>query len=290
MAALRCFFVSDLHGRPARLRSLWAAVLAEQPAAVFIGGDLLPPGVLAAESREDEGACAIQRLFGMPLRRLRDELGSAYPSVFAILGNDDPRIEEGGALELARDGLWEYMHGRRAEWAGFEVFGYNCVPPTPFRLKDWERYDVSRFVDPGSVSPEDGWRTVPVAIHDIRWATIQRDLSTLVGEGALDQAILLLHAPPYASSLDRAALDGVAISHVPLDVHVGSIAVARLIESRHPRLTLHGHVHESARITGAWREQIGRTIALSAAHDGPELALVRFDPQLPADATRELVC
>jgi hypothetical protein len=48
-------------------------------------------------------------------------------------------------------------------------------------------------------------------------------------------------------------------------------------------------VHESARLTGAWRDRIGRTVCLSAAHDGPELALVRFRLDDPAVATRELV-
>ena len=75
----------------------------------------------------------------------------------------------------------------------------------------------------------------------------------------------------------------------PLDVHVGSIAVKRLIEARRPLLTLHGHVHESARLTGSWREQIGPTWAFSAAHDGPELALIRFTPDHPAAATRTLL-
>jgi len=56
-----------------------------------------------------------------------------------------------------------------------------------------------------------------------------------------------------------------------------------------PLVTLHGHVHESARITGAWRESSGRTVMLGAAHDGPELALVRFDPSRPRKATRELI-
>jgi len=35
---------------------------------------------------------------------------------------------------------------------------------------------------------------------------------------------------------------------------VGSIAVRRFIEERQPLLTLHGHIHESARLTGDWRE------------------------------------
>jgi uncharacterized protein len=76
---------------------------------------------------------------------------------------------------------------------------------------------------------------------------------------------------------------------VPLDVHVGSIAVRRFIEARQPSVTLHGHIHESARLTGAWQDRIGRTVLLSAAHDGPELALVRFDPERPDAATRDLI-
>ncbi len=75
----------------------------------------------------------------------------------------------------------------------------------------------------------------------------------------------------------------------PLDVHVGSIAIRRFIQDRQPWITLHGHVHESARLTGSWRDRLGRTHLFSAAHDGEELALVRFDPENPADATRELI-
>ena len=169
------------------------------------------------------------------------------------------------------------------------VYGYACVPPTPFRLKDWERYDVSRYVDPGCVSPEEGHRSVAAPEEDVRWGTIADDLERLAGGEPLSSAVLLCHAPPYGSLLDRAALDGRSVDHVPLDPHVGSIAVRRFIEARQPLLTLHGHVHESARLTGAWRDRIGRTVCLSAAHDGDELALVRVDLEAPEGATRELV-
>ena len=69
---------------------------------------------------------------------------------------------------------------------------------------------------------------------------------------------------------------------------MGSIAIRRFIEARQPRLTLHGHIHESARLTGSWRDGIGRTVMLSAAHDGPELALVRIDLEATEGAAREL--
>jgi Icc-related predicted phosphoesterase len=155
--------------------------------------------------------------------------------------------------------------------------------------KDWERYDVSRYVDPGCVSPEEGFRSVPVSVDTIRHETIADDLNRLIGGRPCERAIFLLHSPPHDCLLDRAALDGRMIDHAPLDVHVGSIAVRRMIESQGPLLTLHGHIHESARLTGAWRDRIGRTHLFSAAHDGPELALIRFDLDQLDDATRELI-
>jgi Icc-related predicted phosphoesterase len=77
--------------------------------------------------------------------------------------------------------------------------------------------------------------------------------------------------------------------HVPLDVHVGSIAIQRFIEERQPMLTLHGHIHESTRLTGAWQEQFGNTLSFNAAHDGPELSLIRFHLNRPGEAVRLLV-
>lgn len=276
-----CFFVSDLHGSHGRYERLAAAISRERPAAVFLGGDLLPHAMSAPGFLVEY---VIPRF-----ERLRAELGPAYPRVFLIFGNDDPRAEEAAAEEAAGRGLWGYAHYRRTPWDGLTVVGYAYVPPTPFRLKDWERYDVSHYVEPGCSDPAEGWHTAPVPEHERRHATIQDDLEHLTAGVDMGHAILLIHTPPYHTALDRAALDGKSVDHAPLDVHVGSIAVRRFIETGQPLLTLHGHVHESARLTGSWRERIGRTHALSAAHDGPELALVRFDPNDPAGATRELL-
>lgn len=220
--------------------------------------------------------------------RARDALGEDYPEVFVILGNDDPRSEEKHFLAAESQRVWHYTHERRLALNGFPVYGFAYVPPTPFLLKDWERYDVSRYVPPGCVSPEEGIRTVSTDKSAIRWGTIHKNLAALAGEDPLDRAVFLFHTPPSDTLLDRAALDGKTYEHVALDVHVGSIAVKRFIEKRQPLLTLHGHVHEAARLTGEWKIQIGRTVCINGAHDGPELALVRIDLESPATATREL--
>jgi len=277
---IRCVFASDLHGDPERYARLLAAVEREQPAALFLGGDLLP-GLRG-------GPGFFEQVLGPALAALRTRLGPHYPRVFAILGNDDERAAEPGLIDLEARGLLHYTHGRRFELEGFPVYGYQYVPPTPFGLKDWERYDVSRSVDPGCVSPEEGWRSVAVDAREQRWSTIREDLERLTGEADLQRAVFLFHTPPHATKLDLAALAGRSVDHAPLDPHVGSIAVRRFIERRQPWLTLHGHVHESVRLSGAWSERIGRTLLLGAAHDGPELCLVRFALEQPERATREL--
>ncbi len=263
---LRCFFVSDLHGRLERYRALLAAVRAQRPQALFIGGDLLP-SPMAPFRLDGEPADFLADFILPQLAALRDELGEAYPRIFVILGNDDGKFEEEAMIQAELEGYWRYLHMGRALLDDYAVYGYAYVPPTPFQLKDWERYDVSRFVDPGCLSPEEGRHSTPVTEQETRYATIKDDLERLTARADLSRAIFLFHAPPYKTALDRAALDGKMIDHAPLDVHVGSIAVERFIRARQPLLTLHGHVHETARLTGQWREELGRTHAFTAAHE-----------------------
>jgi uncharacterized protein len=284
-----CFFASDLHGRRDRYEKLFAAVLHERPAALFLGGDLLPGGALGGISSSPAHGDFIQDYLAGRLSELKETLHSAYPEVFVILGNDDPRTSEALLVEAEALDLLHYVHGRRLPLRGFAVYGYAFVPPTPFLLKDWERYDVSRFVDPGCVPPDEGFRSMPVSEEETRYGTILKDLQRLSGKDDLSRAIFLFHTPPYDTELDLADLAGQMFDHVPLDPHVGSIAVRRFLEERGPRVSLHGHVHEAARLSGTWRTKIGPTHAFTAAHDGPELALVCFDAEDPAGAVRRLL-
>lgn len=302
---MRCLFTSDLHGDVARYAALLGAARRERPDGVFLGGDLFRHRLASEEFIEEH-------LLG-PIRALRTETGAGAgggagavagggagtgigggaagtgPRWFVILGNDDPRAFEEILLAAHDEGLIEYVHERTVPFGDLFVTGYACVPPTPFPLKDWEKYDVSRYVDPGCVSPEEGRRSVPVQEHEARHATIAADLDALAANAPPERTIFLFHSPPYDCALDRAALDGRMVDHVPIDVHVGSIAIQRFIAARRPLVTLHGHVHESARLTGRWSERFGDTHAFSGCHDGPGLPLVRFDTDALEQAAREIV-
>lgn len=286
---MQCFFVTDLHGNHDRYEKLFNLIKSEKPDAVFMGGDLLPHirgsiNSLNFKPFDD----FIEDFFISGFKVLKKELKRHYPEIFIILGNDDPKYEEFRFIKGEKKKLWHYMHNKRYKWKNYEIFGYANIPPSPFLLKDWERYDVSRYVDPGCIHPTEGIRTIDEN-KDIEYETIQKDIEALTAGFNPSKSIMLFHTPPYQTNLDRAALDGKTYDHVPLDVNVGSIALRRFIEAKQPLLTLHGHIHESSEITGSWKDKIGNTTLFSAAYSQPELSVVKFNPENLDKAERTLV-
>lgn len=282
------YFVSDLHGSTLRYELLFREIIRKKPSFVFLGGDLLPHVHRSVRLGQKEIPDFMKDYLIPGFKNLRRQLGCNYPEVFVIMGNDDHRIEEPAFVEGEKIELWKYLNNSKFKFGPYTIYGYPFVPPTPFLLKDWEKFDVSRFVDPGCVDPTEGFRTV-VPDYDPEYSTIEKDLTLLSGDNDMTKAIFLFHTPPYQSVLDRASLDGHKFEHVPLDVHVGSIAVQRFIIERQPWITLHGHIHESVRITGEWKQQTGRTFSYSAAHDGTELAIVKFQIDNPAECERMII-
>jgi Icc-related predicted phosphoesterase len=275
------FFVSDLHGKTDKYCKLFSAIEKSKPKLVLLGGDLLPHSYLNKNFIND--------FLANNLGQLKNKMENEYPRVLLILGNDDSKAEEKEIISYSKNGLWEYIHKNAAEFENFKVFGYSYTPPSPFLLKDWEKYDISRYIDPGCISPEEGKYTIELPNEEKKYSTIKKDLDKLFVGMSINNDIILFHAPPYKTNLDRAALDGKYIDHIQLDVHVGSVAIRKFIEVMQPKLTLHGHIHESARLTANWKDQIGDTICFSAAHDGKELALIEFDTDNLSTANRLLL-
>jgi Icc-related predicted phosphoesterase len=280
---VQCIFVSDLHGSKKRYDSLFKIVEKEKPDGVFLGGDLLPGGYGAGKGSDS----FLQDDFLSHIFELKQSgLNTRY---FTILGNDDPRSFENILIEANKRGLIDYVNNRVVSFDDYFVLGYAYCPPSPFQLKDWEKFDVSQYVDIGAISPEHGFRSTDISQDIIRYTTIADDLKDLTKNIDMDNTIGLFHSPPYNSFLDRAALDDKMIDHVPVDVHVGSIAIQQFIKIRQPFITLHGHVHETVRLTGNWKQKFGKTYSFSAAHDGPELVVVRFNTEAINEATRALI-
>lgn len=282
---MEAFFVSDLHGKKDRYNKLFSKIISEKPQVVFLGGDLYPSFQELLKTNES----FFDDFFVPGFQNIQKTLGTDYPSVFIILGNDDPATE---AYKFELDQyktLWNYIHFKTVDYKGIKIVGYSFIPPTPFLNKDWEVYDVSRYVDPGCVHPTEGKRSIDPD-RDIEFSTIKNDLETLTKDiKYFDETVFLFHSPPYQTNLDRAGLDNMFFDHVPLDVNVGSIAIKEFIEEKQPLLTLHGHIHESTRITGCWKHIIGKTVSFNAAIDTNKLSIIIFDLKNPKDARQEIL-
>ena len=108
-----------------------------------------------------------------------------------------------------------------------------------------------------------------------RSPTIAEALAELASLTPAEDTIHVLHSPARDCACDCIAAG----------VHVGSRAIRAYIDARQPKLVLSGHIHESPRVSGAWRDRIGRTPVVNPGQFGqPRLCGVWFDPADP-DAT-----
>lgn len=272
---------SDLHGDPEKYRCLFRYIRDFPPEAVVLAGDLFPHYWYSDRQKEE----FVKDFLKPELEKLFHSLPERRPTFWVILGNDDSKVWEEPLRMLEEHQMVHYIHNKIISWKSFRIFGYNFVPPTPFPLKDWEKYDISRYVDPGATHPVDDFYS-PKQFQQGQLDSIMNDLRGIPAEIAGENLICLFHSPPYQTPLDRADLDQVVIDGVPADVHVGSIAIRQFIESRQPFLTFHGHVHEAYRLTGQFMIRLGKSLCFNVAHEGEPLAVVRLSTDNPARAKR----
>lgn len=283
-----CFFVSDLHGKISRYEALLKLIKKEKPDFVFMGGDLLPHRNLHRGENQSIEIDFIKDFMVRKFNKLRETLDCAYPDIFLIPGNDDLKILFEGIVQGEKTGLWRNIHNQCVAIGKYRFFGYGCVPPTPFRIKDWDRFDTSKDIEPGCIPPADGFHSVPPD-HDPENATIQNELQNLVNDDNHAYSVFLFHSPPYLTMLDQATIPAIAPNKDSATLHAGSKAIRNFIDQKQPYVTMHGHIHESAGNSGEWKQQLGQTWSFSAAYDGPELAVITFELNDPISVTRRLV-
>ena len=276
-----CLFVSDLHGKMSRYEALLKLIRKEKPDFVFIGGDLLPHHPVHHTSNLSQNNFVSDFLI-RKFTSLKNKMECNYPEIFLIPGNDDHKALFDAFNKGERDDLWRNLHRLCVVTGKYRFYGYACVPPTPFRIKDWERYDISKELGPGCLAPAEGYHSVPPDFNAEN-DTIQSEIKDLVNDDNLEFSIFLFHSPPFDTFLDQAEIDNTKV------LSVGSKAIRNFIEDKKPYITLHGHIHESVRISGEWKQSFGRTWSFSAAHDGPELSVIKFELHDPHSATRRLI-
>ena len=247
----KLIYTADLHGNQKFYERLLKKAEHEKCNAVAIGGDLCPRiGITTDEKIQN------QRLFFedfmIPLfSEFRQK--NKNTEIYAIMGNDDFRINM-PVLEDAR-GIVHSIHNKSMKLGDkAHIAGYSFVNITPFRLKDWEKDDFS-----GTRGPQQLFEGI-ITSTQMEKGTIKHDLDNLKKLSNPKETAYVIHAPPYNTKLDVIA-DG---------SHVGSHSVREFIEKEQPLLALHGHIHESPKMSGSWKDKIGNTVCINVGSSYPE--------------------
>ena len=163
------------------------------------------------------------------------------------------------------------------------------VPPTPFRIKDWEKADCRDRTGLSPVSDRAGERTDtgkarPYKVDPSQGA-LEDDLDALSEilespEWKEKTVILAAHSPPLETALD--GIQG--------GTHVGSLAVRRFIErwaeNGRLKVSFHGHIHESPQISGTVLDHIEGAPCYNPGQTPGRLRAVILNPEDPEQSAR----
>jgi hypothetical protein len=194
-----------------------------------------------------------------------------------MFGNDDWAANIDLVKQFEEDGLAELVHNKAVRLDDdFNLAGYAFVPVTPFGIKDWDKFDVEgdpspvMWSQPVMSGPEGKF---PVDLEtDVRArGTIEQDLIELAKLSDPRNTLYMFHSPPFDTSLDLTARGE----------HVGSGTIRDFVLEKQPPVTLHGHIHESPKVSGSITEKLGKTLSVNPGSSDYELCAILFDTPDP---------
>ena len=276
---MKILYTSDLHGEIYLYQELLSLAISSLSEAMVIGGDLLPsfPPTKRYEDMVPNQKTFIDQFLSAFFKRVLET--SSIQQIFLISGNWDL-----GYPYLFREPAERIVDLNRRNYRlknGYELLGYPFVPPTPFRPKDFEKMDDREAPWPPQKNPsytrssDQTDRLIPVDpyVYLKGRETIEEDLDRLPKPSQPKRTIYVMHSPPFGTRLDL--IEG--------GKSVGSRSIKTFIERNQPRLTLHGHIHESPNLSGTYVDRIGETLSINpgqliwTGRDASRLHAVTFE-------------
>jgi len=256
---MKVLYTSDLHGEIYLYQELLSLAISSSPEVMVIGGDLLPsfPPTKRYEDMVPNQKTFIDRFLSNFFKKVVET--SSVQQIFLIAGNWDL-----GYHHLFRKPTERIIDLNRRSYRlknGYELIGYPFVPPTPFRPKDFEKMDDREAPWPPQKNPSyisgsdqsDQLTPIDPYLYLRGRETIEEDLDRLPKPLYRKRAIYVMHSPPYGTRLDL--IEG--------GKSAGSRSIKTFVERNQPLLTLHGHIHESPNLSGAYMDRIGETLSVN---------------------------
>jgi len=266
---MKLLYATDIHGHINYYEEIFEVARKERIYLILLGGGILPKVGRYEELFKNQKAFITNYL--RP-RLLKYKNNRKRSKICLILGSDD----FGGTIplfeELERENLLKFIHNKREVIGkGFSFIGYNCVPPTSFANKDFERFDLrnDKYIDrgyPAVISDSTGVHFVKASEVIEKNLSIEQELTVMPEPLNYNKSIYLIHIPPYGTKID-CLFSG---------VHAGSKSIRKFIEEKQPLLTLHGHIHEAPMVGNEYIDKIGNTIIVNPGQYGEKLFYVTF--------------
>jgi Icc-related predicted phosphoesterase len=256
---MRVLYTSDLHGEVRLYQELLALTISSSADIIALGGDLLPsfPPTKSFEDMVPNQKTFIDQFLLPFFKRMVEPTSSK--KILLIPGNWDL-----GYFHLFKEPMEGIIDLDQRDYRirnGYEFIGYPFVPPTPFRPKDYEKMDDQEAAWPPQKNPsyirssDQTDQLIPIDPYLFlrQRETIREDLKRLPKPLHHKRAIYIMHSPPFGTRLDL----------IQGGKSAGSRSIKAFIEEYQPLLTLHGHIHESPEISGAFFDRIGETLSIN---------------------------
>jgi Icc-related predicted phosphoesterase len=266
---IKIFFVTDIHGSNHCYRKYLNALKVYDVDVGILLGDLT--GKVLVPLVEKAGGGWETTLMGThtevnskeeldKLKKTIEMMGYYWvhhtPEEYQIYKNDPKKV----------DTLFkELMMSRLKEWI---TLADERLAGTPYKVYmaagNDDHFEVDKIIEDSAVIVNCNGKNVPVGEHEMitfswtnptPWNT-PREKEDAELEPMLEELIALVkdkpnsifnfHAPPWGYAIDLAPeLDENLVQAAETKIHVGSKAVAKMIDKYQPLIGLHGHIHES---------------------------------------------
>jgi uncharacterized protein len=256
---MKVLYTSDLHGEIHLYQELLALTISSSADIVALGGDLLPsfPPTKRYEDMLPNQRIFVDQFLFLFLKRMVET--TSIKQIFLIPGNWD--LGYPYLFKEPMDGIIDLNQRSYRLKNGYELIGYPFVPPTPFRPKDYEKMDDLESAWPPQKNPSyirssdqtDQLTPIDPYLFLRQRETIREDLDRLPKPLHQKRAIYIMHSPPFGTRLDL----------IQGGKSAGSHSIKAFIEEHQPLLTLHGHIHESPDLSGAYFDRIGETLSIN---------------------------
>ncbi|MCX7681188.1 MAG: metallophosphoesterase [Anaerolineae bacterium] len=266
---MKIFFVTDIHGSNLCYRKFLNALKIYGVDVGILLGDLTGKMLIPLVERAGGGweTTFMGRNIVLETQEELDRLKKTIENVGYYWAHLTPeQFADLKADQAAQDTLFKLlMLERLREWI---ALAEERLGGTPFKVYmapgNDDHFEVDEIIEGSSVIVNCNDRVVHIGEHEMAtfawtnptpWETprekpdeeLEPMLEALIAQiENIPTSIFNFHAPPYGYALDLAPeLTKDLVQAADRRVHVGSRAVARMIEKYQPLLGLHGHIHES---------------------------------------------